>query len=150
MLNSIRKDNNRRILVKRFEIDRLQNKILSSAIALLDSSVFLSENDRLKEDTDQNKFSTILHSASVESSGERIESVSNFSSKKNQSQDVKSAWKKQALRSTPRNSSRVRIRNRCIESGRSRAVFNFCKLSRIRLKIKASQGLIPGLRKSSW
>ncbi len=49
-----------------------------------------------------------------------------------------------------RNSSRIRSRNRCVLTGRPRAVFRFCKLSRIALRDIAGQGLIMGLRKSSW
>jgi ribosomal protein S14 len=54
------------------------------------------------------------------------------------------------LNKLPRNSSYVRSRNRCILTGRSRAVFRFCKLSRIALRDLASQGMITGMTKSSW
>jgi small subunit ribosomal protein S14 len=54
------------------------------------------------------------------------------------------------LNKLPRNSSKIRIRNRCIVTGRGRSVFRFCKLSRISLRNLASQGLLPGIRKSSW
>ena len=50
----------------------------------------------------------------------------------------------------PRNSLAVRVRNRCIETGRARAVFRFCKLSRIKLRLRAAQGSLPGVEKSSW
>jgi small subunit ribosomal protein S14 len=54
------------------------------------------------------------------------------------------------LASLPRNGSKVRIRNRCEISGRSRAVYRKFKLSRIALRDLASVGLIPGLVKASW
>lgn len=50
----------------------------------------------------------------------------------------------------PRNSSLTRLRNRCILTGRSRGVLRFCKLSRIRLRELASQGLLIGVNKASW
>ncbi|MFN3657789.1 MAG: 30S ribosomal protein S14 [Pseudolabrys sp.] len=54
------------------------------------------------------------------------------------------------LAELPRNSSRVRIRNRCELSGRPRAYYRKHKLSRIALRDLGSKGLIPGLVKSSW
>ena len=54
------------------------------------------------------------------------------------------------LAELPRNSSRVRIRNRCELSGRPRAVYRKFKLSRIALRELASTGQIPGMVKSSW
>jgi small subunit ribosomal protein S14 len=54
------------------------------------------------------------------------------------------------LNKLPRNSSKIRSRNRCILTGRGRAVFRFCKLSRIALRNLASQGMITGVKKSSW
>ncbi|TXH38368.1 MAG: 30S ribosomal protein S14 [Rhodospirillaceae bacterium] len=54
------------------------------------------------------------------------------------------------LAEMPRNSSKVRIRNRCELSGRPRAVYRKFKLSRIALRELASTGQIPGVVKSSW
>ena len=54
------------------------------------------------------------------------------------------------LAEMPRNSSAVRIRNRCEITGRSRAVYRKNKLSRIALRELGSKGLVPGLVKSSW
>ncbi len=54
------------------------------------------------------------------------------------------------LAALPRNSSAVRIRNRCEVSGRPRAFTRKMKMSRIALRELGSQGLIPGLVKSSW
>ena len=54
------------------------------------------------------------------------------------------------LAELPRNSSKVRIRNRCEISGRPRAVYRKFKLSRIALRDLASTGQIPGMVKSSW
>jgi small subunit ribosomal protein S14 len=54
------------------------------------------------------------------------------------------------LAELPRNSSKVRIRNRCVLTGRPRAYYRKLKLSRIMLRELGSQGQIPGLVKSSW
>ena len=54
------------------------------------------------------------------------------------------------LNSLPRNSSKVRIVNRCVLTGRGRGVFKAFRLSRIRFRELGSQGLIPGLTKKSW
>ncbi len=44
----------------------------------------------------------------------------------------------------------VKIQNRCILTGRGRGVYRFCKLSRIKLKEKASAGALMGVSKTSW
>ena len=54
------------------------------------------------------------------------------------------------LNKRPRNSGQVRVKNRCILTGRGKAVYRFCRLSRIRFRELASQGSIPGVCKSSW
>ena len=54
------------------------------------------------------------------------------------------------LAELPRNSSPVRIRNRCEMTGRPRAFYRKLKKSRIALRDLASIGQIPGMTKSSW
>ena len=54
------------------------------------------------------------------------------------------------LAELPRNSSAVRIRNRCEITGRPRGVYRKLKMSRIALRELGSNGMIPGLVKSSW
>ena len=54
------------------------------------------------------------------------------------------------LAKMPRNSAKVRIRNRCELSGRPRGFYRKFKLSRIALRELASAGQIPGVIKSSW
>ena len=54
------------------------------------------------------------------------------------------------LAALPRNSSAVRIRNRCLLTGRSRGVYRKFNVSRIALRDLASKGQIPGMLKSSW
>jgi small subunit ribosomal protein S14 len=54
------------------------------------------------------------------------------------------------LAELPRNSAKVRIRNRCEMTGRPRAFYRKFKLSRVTLRDLASNGQIPGMTKSSW
>ena len=54
------------------------------------------------------------------------------------------------LSKLPKNSSRIRIRNRCEITGRPHGVYRKLKISRIALRQLASSGKIPGMVKSSW
>ena len=54
------------------------------------------------------------------------------------------------LAEMPRNSSAVRMHNRCQLTGRPHAYYRKLKLSRIKLRDLASFGQIPGMVKSSW
>ena len=56
----------------------------------------------------------------------------------------------QALSRLPRNSSPVRLRNRCQLSGRPRGYIRQFGISRICFRELASKGLIPGVKKASW
>jgi len=54
------------------------------------------------------------------------------------------------LAALPRNSAKIRIRNRCEVTGRPRAYYRKLKMSRVALRELASKGFIPGMVKSSW
>ena len=54
------------------------------------------------------------------------------------------------LSKLPRNSSKIRIKNRCEITGRSHAVYRKLKISRIALRQLSLEGKIPGMIKSSW
>ena len=54
------------------------------------------------------------------------------------------------LAKLPKNSSKVRIKNRCVLTGRSRGVYRYFKLSRIKLRELTLKGNIPGYSKTSW
>ena len=54
------------------------------------------------------------------------------------------------LAALPRNSARIRVKNRCKLTGRSRSYYRKFGLSRVELRNMASFGEIPGLVKSSW
>ena len=54
------------------------------------------------------------------------------------------------LAELPRNSSPTRARNRCDLTGRPRGYYRKLRMCRNQLRDLASQGLIPGMVKSSW
>jgi len=54
------------------------------------------------------------------------------------------------LTKLPRNSSKIRVVNRCEITGRPHGVYRKLKMSRIALREMASSGKIPGMTKSSW
>lgn len=54
------------------------------------------------------------------------------------------------LQQLPRNASPSRMSRRCSLTGRKRAFYRRFKISRITLRELASNGLIPGVTKSSW
>ena len=54
------------------------------------------------------------------------------------------------LSKLPKNSSKIRIRNRCEITGRPHGVYRKLRISRIALRQMASSGKIPGMTKSSW
>lgn len=54
------------------------------------------------------------------------------------------------LSDLPKNSSAVRVRNRCSQTGRPRGFLRFFGVSRIVFRDLASAGLLPGVRKASW
>jgi small subunit ribosomal protein S14 len=56
----------------------------------------------------------------------------------------------QRLAKLPRNSSPVRLRTRCMVTGRPRAVYRKFMLSRIAFRELAHAGYLPGVHKASW
>jgi len=97
--------------------------------------------------------------SSIQRNLKRIRLVKKFSKKR---EDLKKIIKNKKLpleerfaaqlklAKMPRNSAKVRIRNRCEISGRPRGVYRKFKISRIALRDLASNGKIPGMTKSSW
>nr|QWK44512.1 ribosomal protein S14 [Desmarestia aculeata] len=69
----------------------------------------------------------------------------------NQHLDISLRWWAQLEKSKlPRKSSLSRVHNHCVETGRSRSVISFYKLSRLHFRRLASKGAFSGLRKSCW
>ena len=54
------------------------------------------------------------------------------------------------LNEMPRDSSHIRVRNRCLVTGRPRGNYRKFKMSRIAFRELASTGQVPGILKSSW
>ncbi|HOK61009.1 MAG: 30S ribosomal protein S14 [Tenuifilum sp.] len=54
------------------------------------------------------------------------------------------------LQKLPRNSNPIRLRNRCMLTGRPRGYMRQFGISRITFREMASKGLIPGVKKASW
>lgn len=73
--------------------------------------------------------------------------VSQFAAKR---EELKKAGDWKALDELPKNSSTVRLKNRCQISGRPRGYVRHFGISRIALRDMALNGKIPGLKKASW
>jgi small subunit ribosomal protein S14 len=65
-------------------------------------------------------------------------------------EELKKAGDSVGLQKLPRNSSKVRIRNRCNMTGRPRGYMRDFGISRVTFSELVLFGLIPGLTKSSW
>lgn len=63
---------------------------------------------------------------------------------------LKAAGDYKALDDLPKNSSKVRLKNRCQLSGRPRGYIRYFGLSRVMFRDMALAGKIPGIRKASW
>ena len=63
---------------------------------------------------------------------------------------LKAAGDWDGLQKLPRNSSPVRLKNRCAMTGRSRGYIRAFGLSRIQFRELAREGKIPGVKKASW
>lgn len=64
--------------------------------------------------------------------------------------ELKAAGDWEALQKLPRNSSPVRMHNRCKMTGRPKGYMRQFGVSRINFREMALKGLIPGVRKASW
>ena len=63
---------------------------------------------------------------------------------------LKAAGEWQALDQLPKNSSTVRLKNRCQLTGRPKGYMRFFGLSRVTFRDMALAGKIPGVKKASW
>ena len=77
----------------------------------------------------------------------REKMVSQYAAKR---AELKKAGDWKALDDLPKNSSRVRLKNRCQMSGRPRGYVRYFGISRIALRDMALNGKILGLKKASW
>jgi small subunit ribosomal protein S14 len=97
--------------------------------------------------------------SSVNKNNHRRELVARFASKRKRLKETASDLTKPSeerfaarlkLAQLPRNSAPSRVRNRCELTGRARGYYRKLKVCRNMLRELASQGLIPGMTKSSW
>ena len=97
--------------------------------------------------------------SSVEKNNRRRKLVDQYAAKRaalkaiimDQSNPIEERFRAQLkLAALPRNSAKVRIRNRCEVTGRPRAYYRKLKMSRVALRDLGNSGLVPGLVKSSW
>lgn len=65
-------------------------------------------------------------------------------------EELKKAGDFKALDELPKNSSKVRLKNRCQLTGRPKGYVRFFGISRVSLRDMALNGKIPGLKKASW
>ena len=65
-------------------------------------------------------------------------------------EELKKAGDYDAVQKLPRNSCKVRVRNRCKLTGRPRGYMRTFGVSRVTFREMVLFGLIPGLTKSSW
>ena len=63
---------------------------------------------------------------------------------------LKAAGDYEALQKLPKNSSPVRLHNRCKLTGRPKGYMRQFGISRVTFREMANQGLIPGVKKASW
>ena len=77
----------------------------------------------------------------------RIRLVAKFAAKR---AELKAAGDYVGLSLLPRDASPTRLTNRCRVSGRRRAYIRRFQMSRLTFREMASQGMIPGVTKSSW
>lgn len=77
----------------------------------------------------------------------RIQMVAKYAKRR---EELKKAGDFKALDKLPRNSSKVRMHNRCKLTGRPRGYMRKFGISRVLFRDLAAAGKIPGITKSSW
>ena len=65
-------------------------------------------------------------------------------------QELKQSGDYMGLQKLPKNASPVRLHNRCKITGRPKGYMRIFGISRVMFREMANQGLIPGIKKSSW
>ena len=97
--------------------------------------------------------------SSVNKNNRRIKLANKFYSKRKKLKEIIMDKKltleerfkaQQKLSKLPKNSSMIRVRNRCQITGRPHGVYRKLKISRIALRKLTLEGKIPGMVKSSW
>ncbi len=92
-------------------------------------------------------YSYMAKKSQLARNAKRIALVAKFAAKRSA---LKAAGDWEGLQKLPKNSSPVRIKNRCAISGRSHGYLRAFGLSRITFRELAREGEIPGVKKASW
>lgn len=92
-------------------------------------------------------YSHMAKKSQLARNAKRIALVAKFAAKRSA---LKAAGDWEGLQKLPKNSSPVRIKNRCAISGRSHGYLRAFGLSRITFRELAREGEIPGVKKASW
>ena len=77
----------------------------------------------------------------------RTRTVAKYAAKR---EALKEAGDYAALQKLPKNASPVRLHNRCKLTGRPRGYMRHFGISRVTFREMALNGMIPGVKKSSW
>ena len=113
----------------------------------------------IKTDKKEKNWGKMAKTSAIQRNLKRIRLANKFSKKrenlkkiiKNKKLPLEERFNAQLkLAKIPRNSAKVRIRNRCEITGRPHGVYRKLRISRIALRDLASKGRIPGMTKSSW
>jgi small subunit ribosomal protein S14 len=95
----------------------------------------------------------------IEKNNKRIRMAAQYATKRAELKEAirnpHSSWEekeeaKVKLQKLPRNSNPTRIRNRCFLTGRPRGFYRKFGLARNMVRLKALEGLLPGVTKASW
>ena len=92
-------------------------------------------------------------SAMKEKNDQRIKMVEKYAAKRAELKERIRKGDREALKELaklPKNASPVRVRNRCLVNGRPRGYMREFGVSRVIFRKLAGEGLIPGVKKSSW
>jgi len=77
----------------------------------------------------------------------RVKLVEKYAAKR---AELKASGDWEGLQKLPKNSSKIRLHNRCKISGRPKGYMRIFGISRINFREMALNGLIPGVTKASW
>ena len=127
-----------------------------SAIALMEAMNFPFKKNKISKEIN---WGNMAKTSAIQRNLKRIRLVKKFSKKrenlkkiiKNKKLPLEERFQAQLkLAKIPRNSAKIRVRNRCEITGRPHGVYRKLRISRIALRDLASKGKIPGMTKSSW
>lgn len=92
-------------------------------------------------------FFLMAKASQIARNNKRIKLVEKYAEKR---AALKAAGDWEGLQKLPKNSSPVRVKNRCAVTGRQRGFMRHFGLSRITFRELAREGKIPGVKKASW